>query len=119
MWATLVRTISLTYDAAGELMQGTDPAGTYGYEYDGAGRLNYQSQSFAGFLPLIEYSRQPGTARRVVAGRQHDQPFRHRRRHGRFPEQLRLGRPLAADARHTGRPARRPRRRRKAGRYQL
>ena len=54
---TLVRTISFTYDAAGELTQATDPAGTYGYEYDGAGRLNYQSQSFDAFSQLIEYSR--------------------------------------------------------------
>src|SRR6185436_20368126 len=53
-----VRTLSFTYNAAGELTQGTDPAGTYGFEYDGAGRVSYQSQSFAGFSPLIEYSRE-------------------------------------------------------------
>src|SRR5262249_27702054 len=55
--ATLVRTISYTLDAAGQLTQATDVAATYGYNYDNDGRVTYESQSFAGFSPLIEYNR--------------------------------------------------------------
>jgi YD repeat-containing protein len=55
--ATLVRTIGFTYNDAGELTQATDPAATYGYNYDNDGRVKYESQSFAGFSPLIEYNR--------------------------------------------------------------
>jgi RHS repeat-associated protein len=52
---TLVRTISYTYDNAGRLYQATDPDSTYGYTYDSLGQVTYESQSYAGFSPLIEY----------------------------------------------------------------
>jgi len=54
--ATLVRTISYTYDTAGRLYQATDPDSTYGYTYNGLGQVTYESQSYAGFSPLIEYT---------------------------------------------------------------
>jgi len=54
---TLVRTISYTYDVAGRLDSATDPAATYGYDYDALGRSTYESQSFANFSALLEYER--------------------------------------------------------------
>jgi YD repeat-containing protein len=55
--STLVRTLGFTFDAASRLTQATDLAGTYGFTYDALNRVKKESQSFAGFSHLIEYSR--------------------------------------------------------------
>jgi RHS repeat-associated protein len=44
----LVRTISFQYDAAGQLIDVSDPAAGYDYEYDGLGRVTQQRQTIAG-----------------------------------------------------------------------
>jgi YD repeat-containing protein len=49
----LVRTLEFDYDIASRLVEATDPAATLGFTYDNLGRVIAESQSFAGFSPLM------------------------------------------------------------------
>lgn len=55
---TLVRTLSFTYDAAGQLLTASDPAAGYGFEYDGLGRVTSETQSLGALAFDIEYESQ-------------------------------------------------------------
>src|SRR5262249_48557887 len=54
----VIHSFSYTYDAGGNMLTAIDDGSSFGYEYDGLGRVTYESQSFAGFSPLIEYNRE-------------------------------------------------------------
>jgi RHS repeat-associated protein len=53
--ASLVRTLSYSYDAAGQLLSAADPAAAYEFEYDLLGRLTSELQSLTGLAFDIAY----------------------------------------------------------------
>ncbi|MCI0357229.1 MAG: HNH endonuclease [Planctomycetaceae bacterium] len=53
--ATLVRTLSFTYNAASELTAASDPAASYGFTYDGLGRVTSETQTITGLAPQLQY----------------------------------------------------------------
>jgi YD repeat-containing protein len=55
---TLVRTLSYSYDNAGQLQEASDPAATYDYAYDNLGRVTSETQAIAGLSPAIGYQSQ-------------------------------------------------------------
>ena len=48
-----VRTISYTYDAAGEMLTASDPSASYAYAYNSDGRVMTSSASIAGLTPQV------------------------------------------------------------------
>jgi RHS repeat-associated protein len=55
--STLLRTMDFEYDAAGQLTEASDVAATYGFNYNGRGWVDSETQSFAGFQQLLTYAR--------------------------------------------------------------
>jgi RHS repeat-associated protein len=53
--ASLVRTLSYSYDAAGQLLSAADPAAAYEFEYNLLGRLTSELQSLTGLAFDIAY----------------------------------------------------------------
>jgi YD repeat-containing protein len=51
-----VRTLSFTYDLAGQLLSASDPAADYDYVYDGLGRVTEIETDIDGLTPLISYA---------------------------------------------------------------
>jgi RHS repeat-associated protein len=59
VWKTggsTVRTLSFTYDAAGQLTQASDPAATLAYAYDDLGRTTSETQTIAGLTPQLGFT---------------------------------------------------------------
>ena len=55
---SVIETIAFAYDAAGQLTQASDSAGTYTYSYDNLGRPTTQDQQLSGLTPQLEYTSQ-------------------------------------------------------------
>ncbi len=63
---TLLRTIEFEFDANSRLTEATDVAATYGFTYDALSRVISETQSFAGFSPLLSYDREFNSAGSVT-----------------------------------------------------
>ncbi len=55
--SAVIRTLSFSYDAIGQLLSASDPSATYSYTYDDLDRVIEEGQTIAGFTPIVTLQR--------------------------------------------------------------